>query len=152
MLTVEFNTNKEHNMTTATLPIDAYVVSLDETQHYAIAEEHKPHIEQIRGVYLFNRNERTYCCEMTPSHYLIHLYDVVVLSAAGEALEESARDRLHDEYENCGGEPIYLHCHSVKTEGAHCYHGGATGVSFEDANYDDQMEALREHYCANNPL
>ena len=75
--------------TSRTLPIDAYVIAFSEIDHYFIKDEDRPHIQDIRGVYLFNHNERTFCCEFTPSYWLIHLYDEVILTPeADEALDE----------------------------------------------------------------
>ena len=93
-------------------PIDAYVVSFSEIDHYSIRKEDRPYIQDIRGVYLLNRNERTFCCEMTPSYWLIHLYDELIFPADVD-LDESRKDALDEEYGHCGGENIYVHCHSI---------------------------------------
>jgi hypothetical protein len=144
-------------MTTATLPIDAHVLAFDETSHYHIPEADAPYIAQIRGVYLFDANQRTHCCELTPSYYLIHLYDEVHLTDAGLALDESAQDDLYQQYEYCGGDDCYVHCHTVESRiekanrGVH-YHYGNPEVTYDDVTYDEQMEALREHLCCNHKV
>jgi hypothetical protein len=61
--------------------IDAYAVALDETEFYDIDPDDTPYIERIISVYLFDRNEIIRCCELTPSYYLIHLYDFIVFTA-----------------------------------------------------------------------
>lgn len=138
-------------------PIDAYVVALDETDHYDIDPADRQFIRQIRGVYVFDRNERTHCCEWTPSYWLIHLYDEVLLTEAGEALDDHAADDLYQKYEYCGGDDIYVHCHSIdaiirRNEPFTVYHYGDTEVDQEDVDHDGQMDALREHFCGNCPL
>ena len=141
-----------------TLPIDAYVVAFSEMGHYSITEEDQPHIQDIRGVYLFDRHQRTFCCEMTPSYWLIHLYDEVVLTPeADEALDESEKDAIYQEYENCGGDDIYVHCHTIdaKIEAnkpSTVYHYGGTEVSYDQSGYEEQMEGLREHLSCNHCL
>lgn len=139
---------------TQVLPIDAYVVAFDETRNYRIAEKHRPLIQSIRGVYLFNKNEVTHCCELTPSYLLIHLYDEVVL--AGEVSDE-LREKISEEYEHCGGDDIYVHCHTIEVDrGGHrpgwVHHYGNPEVSYEDSDYNEQMEGLREHFCGNHVL
>ena len=139
----------------ATIPIDARVVALDETYAYYIKEKDKQFIKTIRGVYLYNKNEITHLCEITPSYYLIHLYDQVILTNAAEQLGDFGKDDLYQTYEYRGGENIYVHCHQIdKMEGDrskyHLY--GETGVSYDDSDYDDQMEGLREHFCGNHAL
>jgi hypothetical protein len=136
-------------------PIDAHVVALDVTEYFSIADEHAPFIERIRSVYLFDRNERTHCCELTPSHYLIHLYDQVILTDAGDELDDYAKDDIYQTYEYCGSEDIYVHCHVLdriiaKADRGNHYHDGIVNAPYADTTHDEQMEALREHFCGNH--
>jgi len=138
-------------------PIDAYAIALNETDHYAIEEADRPYIEKITGVYLLDRNQRTHCCELTPSYWLIHLYDQVVLTDAGQELDDYAVDALYQKYENCGGENIYVHCHSIdalieRNEKWSVYHYGDPEIDEDDVDYDDQIEGIREHLCGNCPF
>ena len=134
------------------LPINAHVIALDETNHSNISPSDKPHIAKIMGVYLYDENEITYCCELTASYYLIHLYDVVVLT--GE-LDEEKEAALYEKYENQGGDNIYVYCCEIdalvkmKGPGGH-YHYGTTGVGYDASDHEEQMEGLREHFCANH--
>ena len=144
-------------MSDTVAPIDAFAVALDETANYEIAEKHRPYIKRIMGVYLFDRNQRIHCCELTPSYYLIHLYDQVILTEAGEAMGEEFKDDLHEEYEHCGGENIYVHCSEIsklidRNEKWTVYYYGDPEIDYEDSDYDDQMEGIREYLCANCPF
>jgi len=137
------------------LPIDAHIIALDKTHNYLIKDEDKPFVETIRGIYFFDRNEITRCCELTPSYYLYHLYDEVVLTKLGNSLSEEDRDNLYQKYEFCGGEDIYVHCNTidkiVKIAPKFGYHHyGNTGVSYDDTDYEEQIESLREHFCGNH--
>ena len=45
-------------------------IGIDETAHWRIPSELKPYVARIYGVYSFDRNEHTHCCEFTPSYWL----------------------------------------------------------------------------------
>jgi hypothetical protein len=147
-----------NTVTPNNLPIDAYVIAFSEMDHYFIKEEDRPNIQDIRGVYLFDRNERTFCCEMTPSYWLIHLYDEVVLTPeADDALGECEKDAIYQEYEYCGGDNIYVHCHTIEArieanKRNTVHHYGGTEVSYDESDYDEQLEGLQEHFCCNHCL
>ena len=136
------------------MKIDAYVIALDETRY--VDECDRPFIRQARGVYLFDRNQHTYCCEMTPSYYLIHLYDEILLTEEGEALDDP--DRLYETYECCNGDDRYAHCRDIdaiieRDEPFTVYHYGDTDADADaDAEYDEQLDALRENFCCNHAL
>jgi hypothetical protein len=49
---------------------DWWFIGLDETRHWNLPAAIRAHILRIDTVYAFNRNEHTYCCELTPSHWL----------------------------------------------------------------------------------
>ena len=140
--------------------IDAFVVSFNETEHYFIAEKDRPFIAEIRGIYFFNRNERTHVCEMTPSYWLMHLSDEVHFTEAGEALSEEEKDRIYQEYEYEGGDDIYVHCHTLdklialrgKKRRGKVYHYGKTGVKYSDSSYDEQIDGIREYLQGNSVL
>lgn len=136
-----------------TLPIDAWCIALDETANYYIKPEHRPLVRKILGVYLFDRNVQTHCGELTPSYYLIHLYDQVI---AEDDATESQREELYASYEAEQAQDRYMHCARVeRIMSAHperVHHYGDTGVSFDDTSREDQMESLREHFVGNWPL
>jgi hypothetical protein len=139
--------------------IDAYCVALDETDHYVIADEDKPKIEKIMGVYLFDKNEVTHCCELTPSYWLIHLYDEVVCA---KEVDDEERSRLDEEYGHEDAEDIYVHCRDIeriieKAERWTVLHHGDPELpddedKTDEENHRDKMEALREHFCGNCPF
>ncbi len=135
-------------------PIDAYVVALDETWGWILDKADAPFIKAIRTVYLFDRNERVHCCEMTPSYYEIHLYHQVECQPG---TSEDRAQAIYDKYENLPGDDFYVHCCDLEKiikadEPFTVHHYGATTVSYDDVSRDDQLDALREHFCANNPL
>lgn len=139
-------------------PIDARVIAIDETEHYTFPVEDRPYIKKILAVYLYDANERTHCCELTPSHFLRYLYHVVRLTEAGENLSDERREDFYTDYEVSNfNEDVYMHCATLEQlaeagtpEDYHNY--GATGVSYEDSDYDDQIEGLVEHLNGNPPF
>jgi len=142
---------------TREIPIDARLIAMDQTRYYAIEEQDRPFIRQIRAVYLYDRNEVTHLCEFTPSYFLIHLYDEVVLTDAGAALDDHRQDEIYQRYENCGSEDTYMHCADVDQMArsgrrfTHHKHG-RTGVKLTDVPREEQMESLREHFSCNHAL
>lgn len=144
--------------------IDAYAVALDETHYYNIDAADQPYINRILRVYLFDRNEQTHCCELTPSYYLIWLYASVELTDAGQALDDDARGELYDRYETEPGDDCYMHCHTVdriidaKEPGTVDHYGDVPlhnledGISDNDERHSAEMEAIREDCSCNHTL
>ena len=130
--------------------IDAFVMSFDETQYYKIEEKHKKYIKEIRGVYLFDHNLVSYCCELTPSYFFFHLYDEVIFTDLLDWANDEQREEIASKYENCGGEDKYFHCNGIDKMLDKAYHYGNSGESYEETDYNDQMEALVEHFNCNH--
>lgn len=136
------------------IPIDAYLISLDETHNWIIADDDKPFIKAIHTVYLLDRNSHTHCCELTPSFWLIFVYNDIEFD--GEVSEE-IRERLYSNYADEGGESCYVHVRNIepvleKATPGKVYHYGSPEVSEDDVERDDQMESLREYFNCNHCL
>jgi len=132
--------------------MNIHVVALIETGYYCIDPADVEYIAQIHGVYFYDKEQQTHACEMTPSYYLVYLYDLVVLTEAGEALDEDEKDRLYQAYEYNGGENKYVHCYAIDELPDDRRYIFGDSEAHETVEYDDQIEALREHFCANCPL
>jgi hypothetical protein len=147
-------------------PIDARVIALDRSQNYFIDERHKPFIARIEEVYLYDKNERTHCCEFTPSYYLIHLYTRVILTPPGEQLNALEQDEIFQAYEHEETDNCYIHCHEIdaleaKTQpndftyyahGDPKFAGAEDDFESKEAYHDAVIDALREHFQANCPI
>ena len=141
--------------------IDAYAVALDETEHYNIDPADAPYIQRIDGVYLFDRNEKTHCCELTASYYLIYLYASVVFT---DDISDDLRNKLDEKYAHEPSDDIYVHCHTVDRIVAAgkpytVSHYGDVGpddladdLQETDVRHNLEMEAIREDMCANCPF
>lgn len=139
------------------LPIDARVIAIDETAHYTIPAEDRPCIEKILAVFLYDANERTHLCELTPSHFMRFLYNTVVPTEAVDDLSDDQREALYSAYEiENFGEDQYMHCSDLerlaKAKPELYLSYGDTEVDYEDSDYDDQIEGLIEGFNGNPPF
>jgi hypothetical protein len=147
-------------------PIDARVLALDRSQNYSIDERHKPFIARIEEIYLYDKNERTHCCEFTPSYYLIYLYTRVIPTQAGDQLKDHEQDEIFQAYELEETDNCYVHCHEIDALEARAkpnrftyyahgepeFRGVEDDFESEEAYHDVVIEALREHFQANCPI
>jgi hypothetical protein len=115
------------------------VVDVNETYNYNIHKEDSIFIKEVHTVYAYNPLEYTYCCELTPSHRLIYLYDYIIYRGESEATED-VRNDLDEKYCMQGGEDIYMHVSRVKN------------LTTKECGEFDDMEAAREYLCANCPF
>lgn len=118
---------------------DWWCVALDETRYYNIAEEDKPKIEKIVGVYIFNRSEYTHCCEIAPSYSLIHLYDAVYLTEFGEDFG----DEMDEKYAHNDSDDCYMHVADVEAIDA------SKKKQYGEAENEDEV---REYWQGNCPF
>lgn len=81
-------------------------VAIDETHHITDDALVKA-CGKIFTVYFYDANEKTHCCEITPSHYLIPLYCYS---------ENEVSDEIKDELTDLEryNEPMYVHCHQLE--------------------------------------
>ena len=152
------------------LRADIHVIALTETSHWTIREQDKPYLKSIVGIYCFNKNEQTHCCEITPSYELHHVENQVRLTKAGLALGEDGSggwEELVDYYETAATDDgiIYMHCHVVDAliekvqasgEKFRHHHQGDPLEGIADADYPDWtdklMESVREGLLANSVM
>jgi hypothetical protein len=69
---------------------DIHLIAVDETGYWNIVPEHQPFIEKILTVSLYDASRHVHCCEMTPSYELWFVRHQVILTPAGEELQEMA--------------------------------------------------------------
>lgn len=139
------------------LPIDARVIAIDETVHYTFPVKDRPYIEKVLAVYLYDANERTHLCELTPSHYMYFLYNTVIPTNAIDELSDEQREALYDLYEiENFGENQYMHCSDLerlaKAKPKLYLNDGNTGVDYDESDYNDQIDGLIEGFNGNPPF
>jgi hypothetical protein len=122
-------------METSTSKHDAWLVSVDETRHYNIDPADLPYVEKICQVYLYDRNERTYCCELTPSYYLDPLYVNIDFTPD---TPDDLRDSLQAKYCFEPADGAYMHARIVERFPAERKHQIGSVESLDEAREDAQ--------------
>lgn len=111
---------------------------------------------QIFQTYLFDADEQTYCCELTPSYELHPLYSTPVKYIKDDVAREALFDDLM--MGDCQDEPVEYHqCQWIdKLPAERFYECDMTSIDAERADYpsekewhDAVMEEYREYYNAN---
>lgn len=140
------------------MKIDIWVIVLDKTDQYHIFEEDAPFIKKIEEVYLFDWNRTIYDCEFAPSYDMKFLYTLVTFT---EDTSASKREALEADYayeaNSNSNSNIYVHAPVVNriiAEGDPLVveQYGDSGVSFDDCDYDDQLDAICDHFVCNRPF
>ena len=139
--------------------IDAYAIALDETEFYNLDPADAKHIKRIFGAYVFDRNQQTHLCELTPSYYLIYLYTSI------EFADDDTREALDEKYAHeATDDGDYIHCHeaekilaaakpyTVSHYGDVAEHDREDDIEDLDQRYDAELERIREDLCANCPF
>lgn len=87
------------------------VLLLDETENWQ-EDIVKAAGGQILGVYLYNPNSVTHCCELTPSFDLIFMNSVPLEYPEDETARDVLQMDLLEGNAQCESD-IYMHCHDV---------------------------------------
>lgn len=140
---------------TRTLPLHARLVKIDETRHWNLSEW--PEVKAIYSIWLYDENDVTYLCEITPS-YCLHPIETYPEFYEPEFYESEKDDRRREEImddirENAyidGWNVMYVHCRD--TDGLPGHDFGEESISFDDVAYDEQIEAMIEHCQCNQFL
>lgn len=87
-----------------------WAVGLDVTKHYELEEEDKPYVSNIVDVFIYNKNEVTHCCELTPSYDLVYVDTFIRF---GQFTSDEVRERIDSRYCHEATEDCYVHVHDV---------------------------------------
>lgn len=102
-----------------TIPVAPRVIALDETKYWNLSScPHKETVERIDGVYFYDENEVTHCCELTPSYLLQFLYNRVTFIPSIENSNEVGPYDVREAVEywmqsGADNEDQYMHCSLV---------------------------------------
>ena len=117
------------------------IVKIDVTHHWNEDFLRELNTGKVYDYYLYDANQTTNCCELTPSYYLFCVYTET---------ENTLSETKYDEFEyNDSHENIYMHCadaDKLKTE-------DQTELNFEYDNDEDYFESISdvEEYFLDNP-
>ena len=122
---------------------DIKYVKIDDTYHWNEEWRARHGIKRMVGVYVFNANEYTYCCEMTPSHWLeyIETQPEVDLDVEPEVYGELCDEVMEAAWES--DNDMYMHVSCVKE--------GRTGIiEIGDLDGCEDLEEGREYAQGNS--
>ena len=130
---------------TASVVPEWRAVQFDETHHWNIPGHLRPFVRRMLGVYFYNANEVTHCCELTPSYYLRGLQnDVECVDDTPDAIRDELSElALSEPCEDC-----YVHCHVVDRKPFAAFLG-SVGTDGEDEPVSE--DDVREYWQGNCP-
>lgn len=120
------------------------LVAIDES-HHCSADFLARCGGKLWATYLVNVAEVTYCCELTPSYYLVPI-ELVPLTMPGDSDEEAHEALCTDLMEALTNtDPIYMHCSAIDRLPASMFVDFGTGArrGGDDATMDEMEEYLR---------
>lgn len=115
-------------------------VGFNHTRYFNIAEEDRPYIEKIMAVYFFDKNEYTYCCELTPSYDMRFLHHTVHCDID---TPEDVRERINERYELVYDEDCYMHVSDVDK---------FDNIAYGEVDEDTTEDNIREYWNANHVM
>jgi len=131
--------------------LDFYVIALDETRNWNL-EGLDPAVLKVEAVYLFDRNQHTHLCEITPSYTLYHVED---RAAYADNTPNEVIDLVDGLIMAESSEPVtYYHASDIdkligKVPTYHC--GSPYGMlQFEGVDYDEALEGVLEYARCNS--
>lgn len=132
---------------------DWYCVAIDETAHWNLDDEDRPYIEKMMGLYIYDRNEHTYCCELTPSYYLRFIGGSIWYT---DAVTDEIKDRISDKYADSlySGDDCYMWVAHVEAmaEEYKDHYGEFNEESYAELTPVEMEDAVREYYNGNSPF
>lgn len=132
---------------------DFYVIALDETRNWNL-EGLDPAVLKVEAVYLFDRNQHTHLCEITPSYTLYHVEDRAVYA---DNTPDEVIDRVDGLVMAESSEPVtYYHVSDIdkligKVPTNHYGSPYGKGMpQFEGVDYDEAVEGVLEYARCNS--
>lgn len=124
------------------------VVVFDETRYWTEDAVSKAG-GKIYATYLYDSNCHTYCCELTPSYYLIHLFSTPLEDDEDGSAAEMIRAAQAGDDQNG-----YYHCRSIDSLPAELFVHDF-GLDLVDDNEElgesrDELEAQYREWCQGN--
>ncbi len=125
---------------------DFRIVSIEETRNWR--EDIAEACGKIFGVYMYNANEQTFCCELAPSYTLIPLYSYAEKEITDEIAEElMAGDSLCTDVS-------YVHVSQVDKRNTHSTPANLNGVYYKNGGkkYREIMMNAEEYLRCNHQI
>jgi len=128
---------------------DWRLVMSDVTHYWVLGDGDQEKVERIVTVYLYNKNEVTHCCEITPSYCL---WPVETRAEFRDGVSDLDIDRIDGNIRRwADDEVVYVHCHALAGMTVkHKKLGSVFPGSVETG--DEQRESLLEYLRGNQRL
>ena len=125
---------------------DFRLVAIEETRNWR--EDIANACGRIFEVYLYNKNEHTYCCELAPSYTLIPLYSY----AEKEITDEIAEELMNGD--SLCNDVTYVHVSSVDKLNTKAAPANLNGVYYKNGGgkYQQIMEYAEEYLKCNHQI
>ena len=125
---------------------DFKLVAIDETTHWR--EDIATACGKIVGVYMYNKNEHTFLCELAPSYSLIHLYSFA---------EREISDAIEEELMNgdsLSNDATYVHVSLIEQMQTQTAPRNLNGTYYENGGrkYRDIMMIAEEYLKCNRQI
>jgi hypothetical protein len=123
------------------------LVVVDWTEYWELDPEDMQYIDRIEQVYLYDKLERTFCCEVTPSRFLVPIETRPVFKEGVE--DEGIKEKIYDIVQGSEDyEPMYVHTYEADR-----MKGEDIGYAIveEGEEYRDVFDTM-ESYCRMNSL
>jgi hypothetical protein len=138
-----------------TLRPDFWAVAIDETFAWDLGK-YAQYVKSVECTYFFDKNEQTFCCEITPSYLLYKIRstanfvdDFDVHSREADSVDEFIM--THD-WE--GDSDMYVHCQDIEKMlgGNRSHHLGDLYPKESLDTYDEMVEDVLEYLQGNEVL
>ncbi len=125
---------------------DFRLLSIEETRNWR--EDIAKACGRIYGVYFYNKNEHTYCCELAPSYSLIPLY-----SYSENEIKDGMAEELINGDALCSN-VIYVHVSQVDKLKTQPAPASLNGIYYENGGkkYREIMETAEEYLKCNHQI
>ena len=125
---------------------DFRLVAIEETRNWR--EDIAAACGRIFGVYLYNKNEHTYCCELAPSYTIIPLY-----SYAEKEISDEIAEKLMNGDSLCN-DVTYVHVSEVDKLKTQAAPANLNGIYYETGGrkYQEIMENSEEYLKCNHQI
>ena len=135
------------------LPLDMYLVVIDDTKRWNIKPEIMAKIEKIEGVYLFDKNSITHLCSMSGSYWLIQIEQRIIFK---DNINEEEQEAIEDaiDFVICSYDDNYYNVFDIDVllslTTSRIYHYGNPKMDWdnviggtENEKYDDIIKYIR---------
>jgi hypothetical protein len=128
------------------------LVQFDETGEWS--DEIVAKAGKIKGVYMYDANQHTYCCELMPSYTMIPLRSYADPDDDREIDDDTYYSLLFNDNND---EPSYMHvsfvdaCVTKEAVFSHHLDGGLRYYNSDGRKYREIIEAAKEYFSGNAP-